>query len=361
MIATVPTLPPRPEMWRATEARDPSYDGLFFLAVKTTGIFCRPSCPARTPKPVNVVFYPTAKEALFGGFRPCLRCRPLETDGRPPEWVAGLLSEVERDPAKRLNDFGLKKRGIEPARVRRFFLKEYGMTFHAYRRARRLGGALDLIRRGERAEDAGWDAGYESASGFREAFAKTFGAAPGKAKSAGCVQIAWVESPVGPLLLGATERGIALLEFTDRRALESQLDTLRRRLKRPLVPGTNEHVEEAKRQLVEYFAGARREFDLPLDAPGTPFEEAVWGELLRIPYGETRSYEALAKSVERPGGSRAVGQANGRNRVAIVIPCHRVVNKGGELGGYGGGLWRKRFLLDLEQRTAGVQTGLFAN
>lgn len=361
MIATVSTLPPRPEMWRATEARDASYDGLFFLAVKTTGIFCRPSCPAKKPKPENVTFYPTAKEALFGGFRPCLRCRPLEADGRPPEWVAGLLSEIERDPATRLNDFELKRRGIEPARVRRFFQKEYGMTFHAYRRARRLGGALDLIRRGERAEDAGWDAGYESASGFRDAFAKTFGAAPGRAKANDCVHVAWVESPVGPLLLGATEKGVALLEFTDRRALESQLETLRKRTKRALVPGTNERVEEAKRQLADYFAGQRTTFDLALDAPGTPFEQAVWGELLKIPYGETRSYEDLAKSVGRPGGSRAVGQANGRNRVAIVIPCHRVVNKGGELGGYGGGLWRKRFLLDLEQRTAGAQAGLFAN
>lgn len=348
------TLPPRTEMERATLARDASYDGLFFLAVKTTGIFCRPSCPAKKPRPENVVFYPSPKEALFAGFRPCKRCRPLEADGRPPEWVAGLLSAIEREPGQRLDDGELRRRGLEPARVRRFFLKEYGMTFHAYRRARRLGGALELIRRGERPEDAGWDSGYESASGFRDAFARTFGAAPGQAKQADCVRLAWVESPVGPLLLGATERGVALLEFTDRRALEAQLATLRRRLARPLVPGTNAWIERAKAELAEYFAGTRREFELPIDAPGTPFEEAVWGELRRIPYGETRSYEDLAVALDRPGGSRAVGQANGRNRVAIVIPCHRVVNKGGELGGYGGGLWRKRFLLDLEQRHSGL-------
>lgn len=348
------TLPPRPEMERATLARDASYDGLFFLAVKTTGIFCRPSCPAKKPRPENVVFYPSPKEALFAGYRPCKRCRPLEADGRPPEWVAGLLSAIEREPGQRLDDGELRRRGLEPARVRRFFLKEYGMTFHAYRRARRLGGALELIRRGERPEDAGWDSGYESASGFRDAFARTFGAAPGQVKGADCVRLAWVESPVGPLLLGATERGVALLEFTDRRALEAQLATLRRRLARPLVPGTNAWIERAKGELAEYFAGTRREFELPIDAPGTPFEEAVWGELRRIPYGETRSYEDLALALDRPGGSRAVGQANGRNRVAIVIPCHRVVNKGGELGGYGGGLWRKRFLLDLEQRRSGL-------
>ena len=348
------TLPPRSEMERATSARDASYDGLFFLAVKTTGIFCRPSCPAKKPKAENVVFYPSAREALFAGFRPCLRCRPLETDGRPPEWVAGLLSAVEREPGSRLDDRELRRRGLEQTRVRRFFQKEYGMTFHAYRRARRLGGALELIRQGERPEDAGWDAGYESASGFRDAFAKTFGAAPGRAREADCVRIAWVESPVGPLLLGGTDKGIALLEFTDRRALESQLAALRRRLGRALVPGTNDLVERAKEELGEYFAGRRRRFELPIDEPGTPFEERVWGELRRIPYGETRSYEELAAAVGRPGGARAVGQANGRNRVAIVVPCHRVVNKGGRLGGYGGGLWRKRFLLELEQRHSGL-------
>jgi len=346
--------PTRTEMERASLGRDASYDGVFFLAVKTTGIFCRPSCPARKPRPENVDYYASAREALFAGFRPCKRCRPLESDGKPPEWVGALLSEIERDPARRLDDAELRRRGIEPARVRRFFKKEYGMTFHAYRRARRLGGALDLIRRGERPEDAGWDAGYESASGFRDAFAKTFGAAPGRAKGDDCVRIAWVESPVGPLLVGGTEKGVALLEFTDRRALESQLDTLRRRLGRALVPGTNDHVERAKSELAEYFAGSRREFELEIEAPGTDFEQAVWGELAKIPYGETRSYEELASALGRPGGSRAVGQANGRNRVAIVIPCHRVVNKSGQLGGYGGGLWRKRFLLDLEQRNSGL-------
>jgi AraC family transcriptional regulator, regulatory protein of adaptative response / methylated-DNA-[protein]-cysteine methyltransferase len=348
------TLPPRREMERATRARDASYDGIFFLAVKTTGIFCRPSCPARKPRPENVVYYATPKEALFSGFRPCKRCRPLDTDGRPPGWVAGLLTEIERDPSTRLNDLELRRRGLAPSRVRRFFQREYGMTFHAYRRARRLGGALDLIRRGERPENAGWDTGYESASGFRDAFVRTFGAAPSAARDADCVRIAWVESPVGPLLVGGTEKGLALVEFTDRRALESQLATLRRRLGRVLVPGTNGHVERAQGELAEYFGGRRREFDLPLDVPGTPFELAVWAELRKVPYGETRSYEDLAVALGRPGGSRAVGQANGRNRIAIVIPCHRVVNKGGALGGYGGGLWRKRFLLDLEQRASGL-------
>jgi len=349
------TLPPRPEMDRACRSRDASYDGVFFLAVRTTGIFCRPSCPARQPNPENVEYYPSARDALFAGYRPCLRCRPLETAGAPPEWVAPLLAELERDPAARLDDAELRRRGLEPARVRRHFLKEHGMTFQAFRRARRLGGALDAIRRGEGAENAGWDAGYESASGFREAFERVLGAAPGRGAAAlDCVRLAWLESPVGPLLAGATERGVALLEFTDRRALESQLDVLRRRLGRPLVPGAHPHLERLRAELAEYFEGRRRAFGLPLDLAGTPFELAVWRELLEIPYGETRSYEEMAVRVGRPGAQRAVGTANGRNRIAIVVPCHRVVNKNGQLGGYGGGLWRKRILLDLERRNSGL-------
>jgi len=353
-METTPTLPPRVEMERACAARDASYDGIFYLAVKTTGIFCRPSCPARKPRPENVLYFPTPKEALFSGFRPCLRCRPLDAGGSAPEWAAALVEEIERDPTVRLNDGELRRRGLEPARVRRHFQKEYGMTFHAFRRARRLGGALDAIRRGERAENAGWDAGFESASGFRSAFEKQFGAAPGGARDADCVRLAWLESPVGPLLAGATERGVALLEFTDRRALETQLETLRRRLGRALVPGEHPYLEQLRAEVAEYFEGRRREFSLPLDLAGTPFELDVWRQLLEIPYGETRSYEDLAKTIGRPGGQRAVGAANGRNRIAIVVPCHRVVNKSGELGGYGGGLWRKRILLDLEQRHSGL-------
>jgi len=229
------------------------------------------------------------------------------------------------------------------------------MTFHAFRRARRLGTALDLLRRGERAEDAGWDAGFESASGFREAFERLLGAPPGRAAAAlDCVRLAWIESPVGPLLAGATEKGLALLEFTDRRALEAQLETLRRRLGRPLVPGQHAHLDRLRGELAEYFDGGRQAFEVPLDLAGTPFELSVWNELLRIPYGETRSYEEMAGRVGRPGAQRAVGTANGRNRIAIVVPCHRVVNKSGELGGYGGGLWRKRILLDLERRHSGL-------
>lgn len=198
--------------------------------------------------------------------------------------------------------------------------------------------------------------GYESISGFRDAFAQTFGQSPGRSRVSDCIVAAWLESPIGPLVVGATNEGVCLLEFTDRRMLETQFATLRRRFDCAIVPGENQHLDQLRDELADYFEGKLREFSVPLVYPGTPFERRVWDGLLRIPYGETRSYDDLARAIGCPNGPRAVGGANGRNRIAIVIPCHRVVNKSGELGGYGGGLWRKRFLLDLEQSKAGQPT-----
>jgi AraC family transcriptional regulator of adaptative response/methylated-DNA-[protein]-cysteine methyltransferase len=342
------TMPPTAEMERAYLERDASYNGLFFLGVRTTGIFCRPTCPARKPQPKNVEYFPNARAALVAGYRPCKRCRPLESDEQP-QWAAALLSDVEREPSARITDGDLRERGIDPTTARRYFLRRYGMTFHAFARARRLGGALNQIREGRPIDAAVFESGYESHSGFREAFARTFGDAPGRYRNGECVFLSWLSSPLGPLVAGATAEGICLLEFSDRRMLETQFATVRKLFGAPLVPGANEHLELLQSELAGYFAGALRSFSVPLVYPGTPFQRRVWEKLLAIPYGETRSYQELAIAVGERNAVRAVGRANGMNRIAIVIPCHRVINKGGQLGGYGGGLRRKQYLLDVER------------
>ncbi|MCI0682741.1 MAG: methylated-DNA--[protein]-cysteine S-methyltransferase [Gemmataceae bacterium] len=343
------TIPPIAEMQRAYQKSDAGYDGIFFLAVRTTGVFCRPSCRARKPKPENVTYFASAREALFAGFRPCKRCRPLAVNGRPPEWAEKLLAEIDAAPTARLTDGDLRKRGVDPARARRHFLKHYGMTFQAYCRARRLGNALEQIRQGTKLDDVALGNGYESHSGFRDAFVRTFGAPPGHSDDRDCILLDWIESPLGPLVAGANAKGICLLEFTERRMLEAQFAALRQRFGCAIVPGRNGHLRQLKKELKGYFDGTLREFSVPLDYPGSPFQGRVWDELCNIPYGATCSYEELARRIGRPGAQRAVGHANGQNRIAILIPCHRVVNKGGKLGGYGGGLWRKQFLLDLER------------
>ena len=334
-------------MQRAFLASDASYDGLFFTAVRTTGIFCLPSCSARKPLPKNIEFFRSVKDAVFAGYRACKRCRPTEASA--PEWVRELLRAVDEKGGARIKESELRTMGLEAARVRRFFLKEYGMTFQAYCRARRLGQAFVAIRDGGEIDDAVFDSGFDSHSGFRTAFARIFGVTPGNADDIDCIRLAWIETPLGPMVAGATAEGICLLEFNDRRMLEAQFDRIRRRFRIPIVPGDSDHLRRLRTELEEYFAGRRHEFSVPLIYPGTAFESRVWEQLLRIPFGATRSYADLARILGQPGASRAVGRANGMNRIAILIPCHRVVNQNGELGGYGGGLWRKRVLLDLEK------------
>jgi AraC family transcriptional regulator of adaptative response/methylated-DNA-[protein]-cysteine methyltransferase len=321
---------------------------MFVLAVRTTGVFCRPTCPARKPLERNVEYFSTAGEALVAGYRPCKRCRPLDLDDQPP-WASSLLAEVERTPTARIPDGELRRRGIDPGTVRRYFLRRYRMTFQAYTRARRLSCALSAIRDNQPLDRAVFESGYESHSGFRDAFARTFGNPPGRYRNGEAVLLAWLRSPLGPLVAGATAQGVCLLEFSDRPMLETELASLHRIFRLPVVPGSNEHLEQLDRELTAYFDGRARSFSVPLVVPGTDFQRRVWNQLLAIPYGETRTYEQLARSVGRPRAVRAVGRANGMNRLAVLVPCHRVVNKNGKLGGYGGGLRRKQFLLDLEQ------------
>jgi AraC family transcriptional regulator of adaptative response/methylated-DNA-[protein]-cysteine methyltransferase len=353
-------LPPLDVMNAAFSDRDSSFDGLFYAAVTTTGIFCRPSCPARKPLPGNVVFYATPAEALFAGYRPCRRCKPLAV-AADPEWLGELVERVEADPRKRIRDAELRTEGLDPATVRRRFLLRFGLTFQGYQRARRLAAAFEAIKSGGSLDDAVFDHGYESHSGFREAFVRLFGDAPGRAAKPGqggdFIRLAWIESPLGPLVAGAIDEGICLLEFTDRRMLEAQALTLRSRLSLPAAPASHPHLERLKTELTEYFAGERRSFDLPIHEPGTPFQERVWSALREIPCGETRSYGDLARTLGEPTATRAVAQANGRNRVAILVPCHRVIGADGSLSGYGGGVWRKRRLLEIEGARLGGSSG----
>jgi AraC family transcriptional regulator of adaptative response/methylated-DNA-[protein]-cysteine methyltransferase len=335
-------------MQAACAARDESYIGVFYIAVRTTGIFCLPICPARKPLPKNVEYFATIHEALFAGYRPCKRCRPLDVSGTPPVWVGKILTRLQAHPGDRLRDADLRGMGVEPGRARRYFQRHYGMTFHAFARGMRLGGAFQQLKRGVDLDAVALGNGFESHSGFREAFQRLIGMPPGKSRNTDCVTVSWIESPVGPLVAAATDAGICLLEFSDRRKLETQFQALRSRFG-AIVPGVHPLLEQLRAELGEYFQGQRRVFTVPLVFPGTEFQVKVWRALLDIGYGETKSYEQMAWAVGSPRAVRAVGTANGQNRIAIVLPCHRVVNKSGKLGGYGGGLWRKQLLLDLER------------
>ena len=336
-------------MLRAFQAKNAEYDGVFFTAVKTTGIFCRPSCPSR-PQPENIDFFGSIKDCLAAGYRPCKRCRPLEANGAPPSWAAELINRIEASPDARIQAADLRQMGLTPERARRWFKQHYGMTFAGWCRGHRMAGALNRIRQGASLDDAVFDSGFESHSGFRDAFRRTFGDAPGRARqNGGSIVTTMLESPLGPLLAAATDDGICLLEYTDRRMLETSLTDLRKRLGCPIVPGEHKYLNQLRQELAEYFAGDRRDFTVPLSSAGTPFQQKVWQELQQIPHGTTISYDELARRIGQPTAQRAVARANGMNRICILIPCHRVIGKDGSLTGYGGGLWRKRLLLELER------------
>lgn len=339
-------------MYDAFMRRDVSYEGIFFVGVKTTGIFCRPTCPARRAKRENIEFFQSAKDALLNGYRPCKTCKPLEPLGATPDYIQKLIDRVAATPSKKITDYDLTKMNIEPNKVRRWFKANHGLSFQAYQRMLRINGALHQIKNGGDVTEAAFENGYDSVSGFSDAFRKIMGTNPSNGKFVNVINIHRIATPLGPMIACATDEGLCLLEFTDRRMFPLELKGLRRLLKANFVYGTNEHILNIEKELGEYFTGERKTFEVPLVTPGSDFQKAVWHQLMTIPYGKTRSYEEQAIAIDNLKAIRAVASANGANRVAIVIPCHRVIGKDGSLTGYGGGLWRKKWLLDFERKNS---------
>jgi AraC family transcriptional regulator of adaptative response/methylated-DNA-[protein]-cysteine methyltransferase len=337
------------EKYQIIGSQNSSYEGSFITAVRTTGIFCRPSCRARKPNPENVEFFDTVKSALQHGYRPCKVCKPLELLGQTPDYIEELLAKIHQDPYLRIKDGDLKSMGFEPSTVRRWFKKHHNMTFHAYQRMIRINTAFSNLKDGETVINSAFNSGYESLSGFNERYKSIFGDPPTSFDNKQVIQITRFTTPIGPMFACASEEGLCLLEFTDRRKLETEFNDIRNRLNAIILPGENPILTQTKNELLEYFNGIRQEFSIPLHTPGTAFQRSVWDNLIRIPYGETRSYKEQAIRLSNPKAIRAVGAANGQNRIAIVIPCHRVIGSDGSLVGYGGGLSRKKWLLELER------------
>jgi AraC family transcriptional regulator of adaptative response/methylated-DNA-[protein]-cysteine methyltransferase len=274
----------------------------------------------------------------------------MDPDKRPPRLIERLRTEVERAPDGRLTDKELAAMAIDPSTARRQFKRHYGMTFQAYHRARRMGLALREVHKGARVDEARNGSGFESESGFREAFTRIFGEPPTIAKMRSGLFAQRIETPLGAMIAVADDEGLRLLEFIDRRATERELSTLRKRLRTNVVPGEHRHLTATRQQLDNYFSGKQLEFDIPLSPVGSDFQLRAWKILRSIPIGETRSYSWMAKQLGDENARRAVGRANGTNMLSIIIPCHRVIRADGSLCGYGGGLWRKKWLLDHERK-----------
>lgn len=336
--------------YQAILAKDSTYEGTFITAVKTTGIFCRPTCRARKPKRENVTFFQNTKEAILSGYRPCKVCNPLERMDETPQFIKTILNELAADPSVKFKDWDLLQKGIQPSQIRRWFLKNHGMTFQAYQRAFRINSAFKKIQQGEPVTSVAFDSGFESLSGFGESFKAIFGISPKNSKQRTVIDLTRLETPLGTMFACATEEGICLLEFSDRKMLETELKAIAKYLNATIVQGENRHFDTLRTQLTAYFEGKLTEFLLPIHSVGTDFQQSVWTALQQIPYGKTSTYLAQARALNRTEAVRAVGNANGMNRISILVPCHRVVGANGDLTGYGGGLWRKKWLLEHEQK-----------
>jgi AraC family transcriptional regulator of adaptative response/methylated-DNA-[protein]-cysteine methyltransferase len=330
--------------------KDVSYENIFITAVKTTGIFCRTSCTARKPKMENVVFYDSIYEAIQNGYRPCKVCKPMETVSETPKYIKEILNELSNDPFMKIKDSDLTNRNIEPNSIRRWFKKNYNMTFQAYQRMLRVNTAFHKISNGESVTNTAFDLGFESLSGFNSSYKKIIGDSPSNSSYKNIINIIRITTPLGPMFAGATAKGICLFEFTNRKKLETEFKDLNRRLNSVILPGDNKHLIQLKNEITEYFEGTRKIFNVSLDAPGTEFQQSVWRILREIPYGDTWSYLDQAIALGKPKSVRAVANANGHNRISIIVPCHRVIGSDGSLTGYGGGLERKRWLLEFERK-----------
>ncbi|QNL48199.1 bifunctional transcriptional activator/DNA repair protein Ada [Olivibacter sp. SDN3] len=339
-------------MYQALLEKDTRFEGLFFTAVKSTGIFCRPSCTARKPKKENVEFFHSVEICMSKGYRPCKICKPLENLNETPAYIRQLIDELAENPSRKIKDIDLVQRGVEPHQIRRWFLKNHGITFHAYQRMFRINTAFKQIQQGSTVTDTAFSSGFESLSGFGDRFKSVFGLSPNNSRKIKIIDLKRIETKLGTMIACAVEEGVCLLEFTDRKMLETELKALAKSMEATIVQGENKHFPMLETQLEEYFEGERRTFDIPLCLTGTKFQQEVWRTLQTIPYGKTRTYKEQALALQKPLGVRAVAMANGMNKLAIVIPCHRVIGSGGQLTGYGGGLWRKQFLLQLESSQA---------
>lgn len=337
------------QMYQASYEKNPDFEGVFWMAVKTTGIFCRPTCTARKPKPENVEFFDNTKDAIQKGYRPCKVCKPLVNPDETPLDIRKLLIELSENPGLKVKDVDLVERGLQPATVKRWFLKYHGMTFHAFQRMYRINSAFKKLQQGDTIMDVALENGYESLSGFNDSFKNVFGVSPKNSKMEKIVDLKRIETPLGTMIACANENGICMLEFSDRKALPTELKEISKHFDANIVQGENPHFKTLEKELEEYFEGKRKDFTVPLSPVGTDFQKKVWEILRTIPYGTTRSYQQQADILGNPKAVRAVANANGLNKISIIIPCHRVIGTNGRLTGYSGGIWRKQKLLELEQ------------
>jgi AraC family transcriptional regulator of adaptative response/methylated-DNA-[protein]-cysteine methyltransferase len=345
------------QCWRAIRQRDDSQNSRFFFGVLTTGIYCRPGCPARLPLRKNVKFFQTPFEAERYGLRPCLRCRPKAAVGEDPNAgrIQGICRYIEThsEGVLKLDDLAKQAR-LSRFHFQRSFKAVVGLTPKQFLEATRLKKLKNSLKTSKNVTDAVYDVGFGSSSRVYERVDTRLGMTPKQYRGGGhgvTITYAALETPIGLIMVGATDRGLCFLQFGDTR--EELLQSLRREYPQaevePMSDPCSPDFQKWAEALARHLAGAQPHLDLPIDIRATAFQMRVWRYLQTIPYGEVQSYSEVAAGIGHPKATRAVARACGSNVVALVIPCHRVIRNNGELGGYRWGLDRKQSLIDGER------------
>lgn len=346
--------------WNAVLARDAGRDGEFFFGVSSTGVYCRPSCPAKRPRRENVTFFRCPEEAEKAGYRACLRCRPKAASQNPQtETVKRICRYIEQhlDEPVTLERLGAAF-GQSPFHLQRTFKKALGITPRAYADSCRMGLLKRNLQAGKTVTHALYDAGYSSSSRLYERTASQLGMTPDKYRRgaiAATIRYTCTDSPLGRMLVAATQKGICAIQFAD---TDDQLaEGLKREFPFAIRKRDDDSMRSWANTLLSQIAGHKLNRSLPLDIQATAFQRRVWAHLQSLPFGTTQSYGQVAEAIGQPTAARAVARACATNRLAVAIPCHRVVREDGEMGGYRWGVERKRALLQLEQQGAEPPTG----
>jgi AraC family transcriptional regulator of adaptative response/methylated-DNA-[protein]-cysteine methyltransferase len=346
--------------WQAVLARETDFDGVFVYAVRSTGIFCQPTCPSRRPRREQVVFFGQPAAAEQAGFRACQRCRPISATNRREattaddsraEIVRRACQLIEESADKPLTLGALGQRiGVSPYHLQRTFKRVMGITPHQYADAQRIARLKARLKEGDSVTTALYEAGYGSSSRLYEQAPDQLGMTPatyGRGGAGAQISYTIADSPLGRLLVAATDRGVCFVSLGDDDALESALAG---EFPAAKIDRDDAVLGQAVEAIVRHLSGEQQQIDLPLDVCATAFQRRVWETLRAIPYGQTRSYRQVAETLGQPTAARAVARACATNPVALVIPCHRVVGEGGDLRGYRWGIDRKRALLEREQK-----------
>jgi AraC family transcriptional regulator of adaptative response/methylated-DNA-[protein]-cysteine methyltransferase len=336
------------EMETASLSRDADDDGSVFVAVHTTGVFCRSVCPTH-PQHENDELFKELKDVVSAGYRPCKQCSLSELLRPLPDWAQLLMEQIEATPGYKLTPEDWHLLGIAPEQARSWFKQHFGMSLTEYGKARRAAEAFGPPDAGECDPALSSVPESDDLALWKNVFARGLPEKLRRWSQQEDIALLPIHTPIGLMLAGAVAQGICLLEYASRLIPEQSLAIMQQRIKPEVWPVDHPHLATLRSELSLYFSGQLQAFSVPVTPVGTEFQQAVWAELQQIPHGETIAYDTLARRLGQPTALRAVAGANGQNRISIVIPCHRVIGKDGRLTGYGGGLWRKRLLIALEQ------------